>query len=254
MAVWGAVRKLRATRTLIKSKLPFELIIILLASVGPPILQPVVAQTVPAMTVGTSSWQDYFGSNPACVYPLNPYLCNEGPPVTVGGYLTTDGSCTFLYDGQGVNYVVWNLPRRQQYPTGTYQVYGYVYPDWPLGQPFPPYPFQRTICTGVPLYAIPPYIQSLGSGGSYPSQCNSPYCWIPGGLGNIVTVHGWLPTTGVSTGCVNLFADQDQRTVRYVLWNVGSNYLPGYVAVTGVFQQMSSCGGTVLSVISITPL
>jgi hypothetical protein len=39
-------------------------------------------------------------------------------------------------------------------------VYGYIYPDWPLGLPFPPYPFQRIVCTGVPLWTIPPYIQS----------------------------------------------------------------------------------------------
>ena len=234
---------------MIMSRLVFGFII-LIASVSLSFLQPVAAQTLPAMTVaGALSWQDYFGSNPACFYPLNPYLCNEGPPVTVGGYLTTDGFCTFLYDGQGVNYVVWNLPRRQQYPSGTYQVYGYVYPDWPLGQPFPPYPFQRTVCTGVPLYAIPPYIQSLGPG-NYPPQCNSPYCWAGA---NVVTVRGWLPISGESGGCVNLYTDQDQRTIRVILWNVGSNYIPGYVAVTGVFQQMSSCGGTVLSVISITP-
>ena len=222
--------------------------IILLASVGLPLVQPVASQAVPTMT--STPTQNYFGSNPACSYPFNPYYCNEGPPITVGGYLTTDGSCTFLYDGQGVNYVVWNLPRRQQYPPGPYQVYGYIYPDWPSDQPFPPYPFQKTTCIGVPLWTIPPYIQSQVSGGNYPSQCNSPYCYTGG---NIVTVHGWLPTIGGGPGCVNLYADRDANTVKYILWNVGSNYIPGYVAVTGVFQQMNSCGGTVLSVISITP-
>ena len=222
----------------------------LIASICLPMFQPVAAQHVSAMRVmGTSSWLDYFSSNPACIYPLNPYACNEGPPVTLQGYLTTDGSCTFLADGQGVNYVVAGLPRKQ-YPPGQYQVYGYVYPDWPLGQPFPPYPFQKTTCIGVPLYAIYPFIYP-GGPGRQPSQCNSPYCWNPS-VG-VVTVTGWLPAIGGGQGCVNLYADQNANTVRYVLWNVGSNYLPGYVAVTGVFQQMNSCGGTVLSVISISP-
>ena len=210
--------------------------------VGIPVIRPVAA-----IAPGTLAWGDYFATNPACVYPLNPYYCNEGPPITVTGYLTTDGSCTFLYDGQGVNYVVAGLPR-QHYPSGPYQVYGYVYPDWPLGQSFPPYPFQKTVCTGVPIYTIPPYLQSQ-SGGGYPSQCNSPYCWTGG---NVVTVYGYLPAVG-STGCVNLFSDRDARTIRYILWNVGSNYIPGYVAVTGTYQQVNSCGGTVLSVISISP-
>ena len=225
--------------------------ILLIAFVSLPMFQPVASQTLPTvMAMDTLAWQDYFNSNPACGYPFNPYYCNEGQPVTVGGYLTTDGSCTFLNDGQGVEYVVWNLPRHRQYPSGAYQVYGYIYPDWPSGEPFPPYPFQRTICIGIPLWSIPPYIQSQGSGGNYPYPCNGPNCWASG---NVVTVYGWLPSIGGSTGCVYLYTGQDERTVRYVLVNVGSNYIPGHVAVTGVFQQMNSCGGTVLSVISITP-
>jgi hypothetical protein len=93
-----------------------------------------------------------------CGYPFNPYLCNEGPPVTVIGYLTNDASCVGLYVGSGQNYEVWNLPKT--YPTGAYQVYGFVYPNWPPTQPFPPYPFQKTICVGIPMWAIPPYIQN----------------------------------------------------------------------------------------------
>jgi hypothetical protein len=92
-----------------------------------------------------------------CGYPFNPATCNEGPPTTVTGYLTNDTSCVDLYaDGQ--NYVVWNLP--QTYPDGPYQVYGFVYPNWPATQPFPPNPFQTTLCEGTPIWAIPPYIQA----------------------------------------------------------------------------------------------
>lgn len=232
---------------------PVSLIVslMLIASVSLPLIQPVTSQVVPTVTVTSMvAWQNNFGSNPACAYPFNPYYCNEGQPVTIGGYLTTDGSCTFLYDGQGVNYVIWNLPHHQHYPSGTYQVYGYIYPDWPLGQPFPPYPFQRTVCTGIPLWTIPPYIQSGIYEAHYPLPCNDQNCWSND---HTVTVYGWLSTIGVGSGCVNLYTNQDQRTLQTVLWNVGSNYLPGYVAVTGVFQQMNSCGGTVLSVLSISP-
>jgi len=93
-----------------------------------------------------------------CGYPFNPNLCNEGPPVTITGYLTNDTTCVNLYVGQNLNYVVWHLPKTE--PDGAYQVYGYVYPNWPQTQPFPPYPFQKTLCIGTPLWAIPPYIQS----------------------------------------------------------------------------------------------
>lgn len=226
--------------------------IILVASVSLPMFQPVASQVVPTVTVTTSilSWQNYFGSNPACDYPFNPYYCNEGAPVTIQGYLTTDGSCTFLYDGQGVNYAVWNLPRYRQYPSGSYQVYGYVYPDWPLGQQFPPYPFQTTTCMGIPLWTIPPYVQIGVYGGNYPAPCNSQNCWSNG---QTVTVYGWLSAIGDSSGCVDLYTSRSQLNIKAILWNVGSNYLPGYVAVTGVFQQMNSCGGTVLNVLSVSP-
>jgi hypothetical protein len=93
-----------------------------------------------------------------CGYPFNPYICNEGPPVTVTGYLTNDTSCVNLDVGSGQNYVVWNLPHT--YATGAYQVYGFVYPNWPQTEPFPPYAFQKTICVGIPMWAIPPYIQT----------------------------------------------------------------------------------------------
>lgn len=93
-----------------------------------------------------------------CGYPFNPYICNEGPPVTITGYLTNDAPCVNLSIATGQNYVVWNLP--SQYPTGGVQVYGFIYPNWPQTQPFPPYPFQTTVCVGTPMWAIPPYIQS----------------------------------------------------------------------------------------------
>jgi hypothetical protein len=92
-----------------------------------------------------------------CGYPFNPYVCNEGPPVTITGYLTNDTSCVNLYVGSGQNYIVWNLPKT--YSTGAYQVYGFIYPNWPPTQPFPPYPFQKTICVGIPMWAVAPYIQ-----------------------------------------------------------------------------------------------
>jgi len=94
-----------------------------------------------------------------CGYPFNPYVCNEGPPVTVTGYLTSDSSCVDLYVETGVTYVVWNLPNSTKTAPGAYQVYGFVYPNWPPTQPFPPYPFQQTICVGIPMWAIAPYIQ-----------------------------------------------------------------------------------------------
>jgi hypothetical protein len=94
-----------------------------------------------------------------CGYPFNPYLCNEGPPVTLTGYLTNDSACVYLYVATGQNYVVWNLP--SHYPTGGVQVYGFIYPDWPQTQVFPPYPFQRVNCIGIPMWAIPPYIKSV---------------------------------------------------------------------------------------------
>ena len=92
-----------------------------------------------------------------CGFPFDPLLCNEGPPVTVIGQITNDTECVTLYVGSGQTYVVWNLP--ETVPDGAYQVYGYVYTNWPPTQPFPPYPFQRTICIGTPMWAIPPYIE-----------------------------------------------------------------------------------------------
>lgn len=99
-------------------------------------------------------------SSQYCGYPFNPYTCNEGPPVTITGYLTSDSSCVDLYVTTGVTYVVWNLPQGTLTPQGAYQVYGFVYPNWPPTQPFPPYPFQKTLCVGIPMWSIPPYIQA----------------------------------------------------------------------------------------------
>jgi len=101
-------------------------------------------------------------SNPACQYPFNPYGCNEGSPVTITGFLSTSGSCTFLSPGNGPTYTVWNLPSNYTTPSfsGVVQVYGFIYPNWPAQQPFPPYPFQRTVCMGTPMWAVYPYIQT----------------------------------------------------------------------------------------------
>lgn len=121
--------------------------------------------TTQSSTITVASFSTLLSGPPAnwfnqkyCGYPFNPYLCNEGPPVTVTGYLTNDTSCVNLYVGSGETYVVWNLPK--SYPTGAYQVYGFLYPNWPPTQPFPPYPFQKTICVGIPLWTVPPYIQN----------------------------------------------------------------------------------------------
>jgi hypothetical protein len=97
-------------------------------------------------------------NNPNCGYPFNPWLCNEGPPETITGMLVNDTGCVDLYVGGETTYVVWNLP--QTYPQGAYQVYGFVYPNWPQTEAFPPYPFQTTLCVGIPMWSIPPYIQS----------------------------------------------------------------------------------------------
>lgn len=120
---------------------------------------------VTTMTVGGSATTAPVGPPPIwfnqqyCGYPFNPNLCNEGPPVTIIGQITNDSTCVTLYAGTGeATYVVWNLP--ETVPPGTYQVYGYIYPNWPPTQPFPPYPFQQTICIGTPMWAIPPYIKS----------------------------------------------------------------------------------------------
>jgi hypothetical protein len=93
-----------------------------------------------------------------CYYPLNPFICNEGPPATIIGYLTQSGSCSFLSSG-GATYVVWNLPN-STYAVGIYSVFGYVYPDWPSNVPFPPYPFQQNTCIGIPMWAVYPFIKS----------------------------------------------------------------------------------------------
>ena len=100
-------------------------------------------------------------SNPACQYPFNPYGCNEGPPVTITGFLSTTGSCTFLSPGNGPTYAVWNLPSNYTSGfSGVVQVYGFIYPNWPAQQPFPPYPFQKSVCIGTPMWAVYPYIQT----------------------------------------------------------------------------------------------
>lgn len=107
-------------------------------------------------------------NNPNClIAPFNPYACNEGPPQTIIGYMT-NGSCVTLFGtlantaGTGVEqtYVIWDLPRT--YPNGYYQVYGFIYPNWPQTVPFPPLPFiGAETCTGIPVWAQYPYVKSM---------------------------------------------------------------------------------------------
>jgi hypothetical protein len=104
---------------------------------------------------------------------------------------------------------------------------------------------------GIPLWTVPPYIQSWGYNGNNPSPCSGQNCW--GNGQSTVTIYGWLPLVGDGSGCVNLYTNRGQSNIKAILWNVDGNYIPGYVAVTGVFQQMNSCGGTVLNVLSISP-
>jgi len=115
---------------------------------------------VSTVSMGGSPYTNPNGYPPLnnCQYPLNPLICNEGPPVTVIGSLTQSGSCTFL-SASGATYVVWNLPN-STYPVGIYSVFGYVYPNWPSNVPFPPYPFQQNVCIGIPMWAVYPFIKS----------------------------------------------------------------------------------------------
>lgn len=64
--------------------------------------------TTQSSTMTVASFSTLLSGPPAnwfnqqyCGYPFNPYLCNEGPPVTVTGYLTNDTSCVDLYVGSG---------------------------------------------------------------------------------------------------------------------------------------------------------
>lgn len=125
--------------------------------------------TTQAYTVTVASYSTLAAGPPPtwfnqqyCGYPFNPTVCNEGPPVTVTGYLTSDSSCVDLYVATGLTYVVWNLNQTtiSNYQNQAVQVYGFVYPNWPQTQPFPPYPFQKTLCVGIPMWSIPPYIQA----------------------------------------------------------------------------------------------
>lgn len=127
--------------------------------------QPYTVTNAPYTTQASGPPPSWF-TGQYCGYPFNPYVCNEGPPVTVNGYLTNDGTCVNLSVVGGQTYVVWNLPGKYTNSSSPYintavQVYGFVYPNWPPTQPFPPYPFQTSICVGVPMWAIPPYLQSF---------------------------------------------------------------------------------------------
>ena len=117
-------------------------------------------------------YSPYFNvNNPTCQYPMNPYVCNEGQPVSIVGSFYNDSSCLTVYgtvipqgavSPQPQTFVIWFYPSAPTtIPLGsTVQVYGYIYPDWPQGYPFPPYPFQSTICVGIPMASIPPYYQA----------------------------------------------------------------------------------------------
>jgi len=121
----------------------------------------------------------------ACQYPLNPGLCNEGPPTTVIGIFendtSPDGSClTVLGSVKGAPYleqtfVIWfDMADYQQHsfnfrhpstpisiPNGhVVEIYGYIYPDWPPAAPFPPYPFSNVLCVGIPVASIAPYFST----------------------------------------------------------------------------------------------
>jgi hypothetical protein len=121
-----------------------------------------VSQYTPSNPYGITPY-----NNPNClVAPFNPYACNEGPPQTIIGYMTSD-TCVTLYGtlantaGTGIEqtYVIWNLPHK--YSSGYYQVYGFIYPNWPQIVPFPPHPFiGETTCTGIPVWAEYPYIKA----------------------------------------------------------------------------------------------
>ena len=129
---------------------------------GPPPTTQIYTTTVASFATLPAGPPPIWFSQQYCGYPFNPYLCNEGPPVTVTGYLTSDSSCVNLYVATGVTYVVWNLNQTMisQYQNQAVQVYGFIYPNWPQTQPFPPYPFQKTLCVGIPMWAMPPYIQT----------------------------------------------------------------------------------------------
>jgi len=185
-----AKRQDAANQQLVMPKTVFYVIVMILALMGLAVVglavrgPNTVTQTqtsyvtqmqVTTLSVSTTTTEDYtmtaasfttlsagpppvWFSQQYCGYPFNPYVCSEGPPVTVTGYLTNSSGCVNLYVSTNQNYVVWNLPKT--YSDGAYQVYGFVYPNWPPTQPFPPYPFQTTLCVGIPMWSIPPYIQT----------------------------------------------------------------------------------------------
>jgi hypothetical protein len=122
----------------------------------------------------TTTLQPFDLNNPACQYPMNPNFCNEGPPVTIVGTFFNESGCLTVFGiiasanptPQQETYVIWfynqNIHNRRTVPkkipdNTVVQIYGYVYPDWPQGTPFPPYPFQTTLCGGIPVASIPPY-------------------------------------------------------------------------------------------------
>jgi hypothetical protein len=128
---------------------------------------------------GYTSTPSFNLNSPACQYPLNPYVCNEGPPVTIVGTFFNDSSCLTVFGTivtptaipQQETFVIWFYSQGARnhrtvpkiIPSNTLvQIYGYVYPDWPAGAPFPPYPFQTTVCGGIPVASIPPYFQAGG--------------------------------------------------------------------------------------------
>jgi len=99
-------------------------------------------------------------STTSCGYPFDPSVCNQGPPVTILGYLATGQSeCFFLQGSDGRTYTLYNMP--SSYPTGYVRVFGYAYPNWSQSQAFPPYqPFPSQVtCAGIPFWILQGPIQ-----------------------------------------------------------------------------------------------
>lgn len=93
------------------------------------------------------------------------------------------------------------------------------------------------------------YQPQYNYGGTYP--CYGQNCGIYNP--NAVTVYGWISRLNQVNSCVNLYTGSDERTIKTFLTNVPTYYAAGRVIVLGVYTQTSPCGGTALSVISISP-
>lgn len=146
---------------------------------GPVIIQTKMSYVTQTETQVTAVMQSYavtvtqtVGPAPGylpqggCNYPFDAYYCalemGDLPPQTITGYLTSDGSCWFLYGGYGYgatgNYVLYNVPgNASSLLSKPVQVFGYVYGNWPSGTLFPPYQaftFHTPLCVGTPVWVI----------------------------------------------------------------------------------------------------